>query len=119
VIEGGRIKTDSIDGFRLDRGFQVLLTSYPEAKMLLDYEHYNLKFLPGATVLYDGGQFEIADPFRRPSAFIGYCFAPVGSLRQIQYFLLKQKLINKSIKGIFCKSKSSLEQLKITDSVLK
>jgi hypothetical protein len=29
---GGRIKTDSVDGFRLDRGFQVLLTSYPEAK---------------------------------------------------------------------------------------
>jgi phytoene dehydrogenase-like protein len=31
---GGRIKTDSVDGFRLDRGFQVLLTSYPEAQML-------------------------------------------------------------------------------------
>jgi hypothetical protein len=32
--------------------------------------HYNLKLLPGATVLYDGGQFEIADPFRRPSALL-------------------------------------------------
>jgi phytoene dehydrogenase-like protein len=31
---GGRIKTDSVDGFRLDRGFQVLLTSYPEANAL-------------------------------------------------------------------------------------
>ena len=40
---GGRIKTDIIDGFRLDRGFQVLLTSYPEAKMLLDYEALELK----------------------------------------------------------------------------
>jgi phytoene dehydrogenase-like protein len=48
---GGRIKTDSVNGFRLDRGFQVLLTSYPEAQMLLDYEALQLKTLPGATVL--------------------------------------------------------------------
>jgi hypothetical protein len=37
--------------------------------MLLDYEALQLKtFLPGATVLYDGGQFEIADRLedRRP-----------------------------------------------------
>jgi phytoene dehydrogenase-like protein len=42
---GGRIKTDSVDGFRLDRGFQVLLTSYPEAQMLLDYKALQLKKL--------------------------------------------------------------------------
>jgi len=112
---GGRIKTDSIDGFRLDRGFQVLLTSYPEAKMLLDYEALQLKtFLPGATVLYDGGQFEIADPFRRPSALLATVFAPVGSLKdKLNTFLLKQKLVSKSIEGIFMQEqKSSLEQLK-------
>jgi phytoene dehydrogenase-like protein len=33
---GGRIRTDRIDGFQLDRGFQVFLTAYPEAKRLLD-----------------------------------------------------------------------------------
>ncbi len=33
---GGRVATDVVDGFRLDRGFQVLLTAYPEAKRLLD-----------------------------------------------------------------------------------
>lgn len=112
---GGRIKTDSVDGFRLDRGFQVLLTSYPEAQMLLDYKALQLKtFLPGATVLYDGGQFEIADPFRRPSALLATVFAPVGSLKdKINTFVLKQKLIRKSIKGIFLQEqKSSLEQLK-------
>lgn len=112
---GGRIKTDSVDGFRLDRGFQVLLTSYPEAQMLLNYKALQLKtFLPGATVLYDGGQFEIADPFRRPSALLATVFAPVGSLKdKINTFVLKQKLIRKSIKGIFLQEqKSSLEQLK-------
>ena len=66
---GGSIKTDSHEGFLLDRGFQVLLTAYPETQALLNYTDLKLKkMLPGATVLYDGGNFEIADPFRRPSA---------------------------------------------------
>lgn len=100
---GGRIKTDLVQGFRLDRGFQVLLTEYPETKALLDYNSLNLKrFLPGATVLYDGGQFEIADPFRRPSALFATLFAPVGSLKdKINTFFLKNKLVNLSIAEIF------------------
>lgn len=100
---GGRIKTDLIDGFRLDRGFQVLLTEYPETKALLDYKKLNLKrFLPGATVLYDEGQFEIADPFRRPTATFATIFAPVGSLKdKINTFFLKNKLIKISIPNIF------------------
>ncbi|QBN18674.1 NAD(P)/FAD-dependent oxidoreductase [Flavobacterium nackdongense] len=100
---GGRIKTDIIDGFRLDRGFQVLLTEYPETKALLDYKKLNLKrFLPGATVLYDGGQFEIADPFRRPTATFATLFAPVGSLKdKINTFFLKKKLVNISLSNLF------------------
>lgn len=100
---GGRIKTDLIDGFRLDRGFQVLLTEYPETKALLDYKKLNLKrFLPGATVLYDDGQFEIADPFRRPTATFATLFAPVGSLKdKINTFFLKNKLVNISIPNLF------------------
>ena len=33
---GGRVKTDQLDGFLLDRGFQVFLDAYPEAGALLD-----------------------------------------------------------------------------------
>jgi phytoene dehydrogenase-like protein len=100
---GGRIKTDLIDGFRLDRGFQVLLTEYPETRALLDYKKLNLKrFLPGATVLYDGGQFEIADPFRRPTATFATLFAPVGSLKdKINTFFLKNKLVKITVPNIF------------------
>ena len=111
---GGRIKTDVVHGFRLDHGFQVLLTAYPEAKMILDYKKLNLKtFLPGATVLFDGGQFEIADPFRRPSALFATVFAPVGSLKdKINTFLLKHKLLKKSVANIFLqKQQSSAKQL--------
>lgn len=100
---GGRIKTDEINGFKLDRGFQVLLTEYPETKALLDYNKLNLKkFLPGATVLYDDGQFEIADPFRRPTALFSTLFAPVGSLKdKINTFYLKIKLVRISISDLF------------------
>ena len=111
---GGRIKTDLIDGFLMDRGFQVLLTEYPECKALLDYNKLNLKrFLPGATVLYDGGQFEIADPFRRPSAILSTLFAPVGSIKdKINTLFLKNKLVKISIPAIFKQNEqSTLSQL--------
>lgn len=100
---GGRIKTDSQDGFLLDRGFQVLLTAYPETLELLNYKDLNLKkMLPGATVLYDGGQFEIADPFRRPSAAFATLFAPVGTLKdKINTLWLKNKLQKLTIEEIF------------------
>ena len=112
---GGRIKTDLIDGFRLDRGFQVLLTEYPETKALLDYEKLNLKrFLPGATVLYENVQFEIADPFRRPTALFSTLFAPVGSLKdKLNTFFLKNKLIRISIPTIFKQAETdTISQLK-------
>lgn len=78
---GGRIRTDWVEGFRLDRGFQVFLTSYPEAKRTLDYESLQLKpFLPGALVRYDGRFHELTDPWRRPFAAVRSLWSPIGSL---------------------------------------
>lgn len=111
---GGRVKTDSVDGFILDRGFQVLLTAYPEAKKLLNYKDLQLcKMLPGATVLYDGGTFEIADPFRRPKALFSTLFAPVGTiLDKINTLWLKNKLQKMSIDTIFTQpEQTTLQQL--------
>ncbi len=78
---GGRIRTDMLDGFRLDRGFQVFLTSYPEAKQNLDYEALQLKpFLPGALVRHEGRFHELTDPWRRPIAALRSLWSPIGSL---------------------------------------
>src|SRR5271155_2200746 len=64
---GGRVRTDLVEGFRLDRGFQVMLTAYPEAKRLLDYSALSLKkFEPGALVWHSGKFHRFADPFRDP-----------------------------------------------------
>lgn len=40
---GGRVRSDKLDGFILDRGFQIFLTSYPTAKAMLDYDALNLQ----------------------------------------------------------------------------
>jgi glycine/D-amino acid oxidase-like deaminating enzyme len=40
---GGRVRTDVIDGFRCDRGFQVLNPAYPELKRALDISALNLQ----------------------------------------------------------------------------
>ncbi len=111
---GGRVKTDVVDGFILDRGFQVLLTAYPEAKKLLNYKDLQLRnMLPGATVLYDGGSFEIADPVRRPMALFSTLFAPVGTIRdKINTLWLKNKLQKMSIDEIFTQpEQTTLQQL--------
>jgi phytoene dehydrogenase-like protein len=78
---GGRVRTDLIDGYRLDRGFQVLLTGYPEAKKELDYGALDLHaFTPGALVRYRGGFHKIADPWRQPNALPATILSPVGTL---------------------------------------
>lgn len=66
---GGRVQTDVVDGFRLDHGFQVLLTAYPETQRLLDYSALELRpFLPGALIRRRGDFVVLADPWRRPAA---------------------------------------------------
>lgn len=64
---GGRVRTDTVDDFLLDRGFQVLLSEYPEAKLQLDYSDLQLQnFYPGALVRHAGKFHRFADPFRHP-----------------------------------------------------
>ena len=68
---GGRVRTDHVDGYRLDRGFQVLLTAYPEVQRSLNLDALDLHmFTPGALVWIDDTGYEIGDPFRDRGALI-------------------------------------------------
>ena len=83
---GGRVQTDRIDGFLLDRGFQVLLTAYPEAKAMLDLDALRLgSFAPGAMVRTNSRFARVADPFRRPGEALRTLFSglatPLDALR--------------------------------------
>ena len=77
---GGRVRTDHIEGFQLDRGFQVFLSGYPEARKTLDYAELDLRpFHPGALIRY-GGRFHLmSDPFRRPQDMVHTLISPIGS----------------------------------------
>ena len=77
---GGRVRTDVVDGFRLDRGFQVLLDSYPECKAMLDYGALDLKpFFAGALVRYAGEFHSVADPWRHPIEAAKGFLSPVST----------------------------------------
>ena len=78
---GGRARTDHVDGFLLDRGFQVLLTAYPVTRSELDFGRLDLRpFEPGALVRIGGAFHRVSDPFRRPGAALATLKAPIGSL---------------------------------------
>jgi len=76
---GGRIRTDIVDGFHLDRGFQVLLDSYPEARRWLDFDDLELRpFDPGCLVFREGRFVRLDDPFRHPSRLGQSLFTTLG-----------------------------------------
>ena len=78
---GGRVRTDKVDGFLLDHGFQVLLTAYPELKTQVDMSALDLKmFSSGAVVMRNGKASVVTDPFREPRRAVATVFAPIGSL---------------------------------------
>ena len=78
---GGRIRTDEVDGFLLDRGFQVLLTAYPEAQAVFELKELQLgRFEAGALVWFDGKFHRLVDPWRRPRYALATALSPVVSL---------------------------------------
>jgi phytoene dehydrogenase-like protein len=78
---GGRVATDCVDGFLLDRGFQVFLTAYPEAAEVLDYRALRLSsFYPGALIQIGAKRYRFADPWRHPLEALGALRAPIASI---------------------------------------
>ncbi len=69
---GGRVATDTVEGFRIDRGFQVYNDAYPEGRRQLDRAALGLgAFEPGALIATGGRLRRVSDPWRRPLAAIG------------------------------------------------
>ena len=99
---GGRVRTDRVEGFRLDRGFQVLLTGYPELERVADVAALDLRrFEPGADVWIDGRAHPFVDPLRRPKALIATLRAPVGSWRDKARILrLRARLARKGARSL-------------------
>ncbi len=91
---GGRVRSDRVDGFTLDRGFQVALTAYPELHRQLDLAALDLHaFEPGALVWREGAGSVVSDPFRRPLTTLQTATAPIGSVfDKLRIALLRRRL---------------------------
>ncbi len=94
---GGRVRSDKVDGFTLDRGFQVLQTGYPEAKAILDYDALALHpFDPGATVFTRGSRANMIDPWRQPTRSIQTLFNSVGTIAdRWRLGQMRQRIVSK------------------------
>ncbi|OON70991.1 protoporphyrinogen/coproporphyrinogen oxidase [Hymenobacter sp. CRA2] len=80
---GGRVRTDvTPDGFRLDHGFQILLTRYPEVQRLMDYGALQLqKFTSGAVIrLSSSRETTLRNPLRQPLLGLKAATSPIGTL---------------------------------------
>ena len=91
---GGRVRTDIVDGFRLDRGFQILLTAYPEANRQLDLAALDLqRFEPGALVQLERDRSVLADPVRAPSRLLDTARSPAATpLDKLRLARLRHRL---------------------------
>lgn len=100
---GGRVRTDRVDGFLLDRGFQVYLDAYPESGALLDLAELDLRaFEPGALVWRNGKLRRLMDVFRRPAALFESALAPIGTpLDKLRVARLRRRLLRKPLEEIW------------------
>lgn len=88
---GGRVATDMVDGFRLDRGFQVLNTVYPALRATADLAALHLRpFVSGAAIRGDdGGLHTFGNPLRRPglawATAVDGLFGPLDKARLVAW----------------------------------
>lgn len=106
---GGRVKTDIINEFQLDHGFQVLLTAYPAAQKYLDFESLDLqKFLPGASIFKNNEQKIIGDPLRDMSLLFSTLFSGIGNFSdKLKILKLNRNLKKKTLADIFSDKEQS------------
>ena len=106
---GGRVRTDHMNGFLLDRGFQVFSTAYPEAQQLLDYPSLKLQhFSPGAVIRFGGKWHRMMDPFRHPFSSIQGLLTPIGTFSD-KFLVAKfrHRALSGSIPDVFSRPETS------------
>ncbi|HET9073089.1 MAG TPA: NAD(P)/FAD-dependent oxidoreductase [Solirubrobacteraceae bacterium] len=81
-VVGGRVRTDRVNGFLVDRGFQILLTGYPQVRKRLALDRLGLAhFTPGARIRTGDGMETVGDPLRAPGDLLATLRARVASPR--------------------------------------
>lgn len=110
---GGRIRTDLLDGFRLDRGFQVLQTWYPEARRVLDYAALDLRpFEPGALVRFDRRFHRVSDIWRRPGRLPEMLLSSVGTpADKLRMLALRRRTLEGDLETLYNRQETNAMSL--------
>lgn len=101
---GGRVRTDvTEEGYRFDRGFQVLFTAYPAVQRHLNLEKLKPRtFDPGAIQVKNGKHYEIADPLRKPGELVAGLLNPLIPISdKLRVLRLSQQISGLSTSDIF------------------
>lgn len=112
---GGRVHSDIVDGYILNRGFQVLQTGYPETKRLLDYKKLELCNLdPEVWIMNNNKIKKLYDPIQNSSNLLKAAFSNVGTFwDKLRLLQLRQSTTSRSTNTIFQENETtSLEQIK-------
>jgi phytoene dehydrogenase-like protein len=119
-----------VDGFQLDRGFQVLFTAYPEAQRQLDLSALSLERFDRGVLVRVGGRFHrLADPFRGAgvrgvaTGALDATRAPIGALPdKIRMARLRRELLGKPaadlLRGPDLSTATSLRERGFSDSTI-
>ncbi|GCE27869.1 amine oxidase [Dictyobacter alpinus] len=119
---GGRVRTDyHEDGYRLDRGFQVLFTGYEAAARHLNYSTLKQrKFDPGAILEKNGKHYEITDPIREPAhAFSSLLNPLISTTDKLRVLKLRTQLQRLSTEEIFSGAQQPEGQDETTEAYLR
>ena len=121
---GGRVRTEIINGWILDVGFQVLLDAYPMSKKYLNYVDLDLqKLTPGAQIYSKNDSFIIGDPLRNIKLLFPTLFSSVGSLAdKLKILQLNLRLKYMQIETIFNEKETTtlayLQNLGFSDKII-
>lgn len=122
---GGRVRSDVVDGYILDRGFQILLTAYPVAERVFDYDALDLRrFHAGSLVQLDSGRVLVGDPLRRPGDLVDTVRAPVGSVAdKMRLLAWRRSVLSGTVDELWrkgeCTTRTRFSDLKFSDAFVE
>lgn len=112
---GGRVRSDTADGYVFDRGFQVLFDSYPAVQRQLDLAALDLRrFDPGAIICFEGRRAVLSDPLRDPGAALEAALTPaVAPLDKLRTLRLALKLRAQTVDEVLAgEDRTTLDELR-------
>jgi hypothetical protein len=100
---GGRVRSVEVAGWKLDVGFQVLLTAYPHLNKHVPLHRLELQYLDaGATIFHKNSATAIGDPTRTKGVLLSTIFSNIGSVKDKLLIFKLQRTVKKwSLEHIF------------------